>query len=301
MKNSVQPSTNRRIGASPGFWSKHRTWAFCILHFAFCVCPRLAQAFPPAPDGLIYGVIKDQYGTPLMHAGDRVVLTTSAGIQAVGLVQPGLAIGINYALVVPIDAGVTPDPYVPNALVAGAQFKLTVAIGTVTNLPIEMLGANLVLAAGGLSTRQDLTLGTDANGDGIPDEWEQVFLAEAGRTNLSLANLNANGIYTADGRTLRQEFLLGNYPYNPTNEFSVQLLSQNAGSAVLGFNTIVGRTYAVSGSADLAHWMPLAFTIPAQGMAPSTNYYASSIQPLQIQTLQPTNAPTVQFFRLQLE
>ena len=146
----------------------------------------------------------------------------------------------------------------------------------------------------------------DANGDGIPDQWEQVFLAEIG-TNLLLTAINPNTDYTGDGRTLRQEYLLGNYPFNPTDDFSVQLVSQNAGSAVLAFTSMVGRTYTAYGSPDLQNWTPLAFTIPALNNAAApvpgvyTNYYSSGIQPMQIQTLQPTNAPTIQFFRLSLQ
>ena len=105
-----------------------------------------AQAYPPAPDGLIYGQVKDQYGRPLSNPNAQVVLITPGGVQVVGTVQPGLAVGINYALDVPMDMGITPDPYVPTALTGGASFKLYVVVGTTTNLPIEMVATNLVSA-----------------------------------------------------------------------------------------------------------------------------------------------------------
>jgi len=70
---------------------------------------------------------------------------------------------------------------------------------------------------------------------------------------------------------------------------------------VLAFTTMTGRTYTASGSPDLKNWTPLNFTIPALGPGAVTNYYSSVIQPLQIQTVQPTNAPTMQFFRLSLQ
>jgi len=267
---------------------------------ALLLCLPAARAFPPAPDGLIYGMVKDQYGTPLLNSADSVLLQTPGGMRVAVNLQPGLAIGINYALSVPMDAGVTPDPYVNNALTTGAQYRLYVVGGTTTNLPIEMLGTNSVLGAPAQQVRQDLTLGTDANGDGIPDAWEQIFLAEIGATN-TLSSLTANTLF--GGRTLLQQYLMGNYPNNPTNVFSVQLVSQSAGSAVLAFTTMTGRSYTVLGSPDLKNWTTLSFTIPAQGAAagPYTYYYAANIQPLQIQTAQPTNAPTMQFFRLQLQ
>ena len=259
-----------------------------------------ANAFPPAPDLLIYGMAKDQYGTPLLNPADLVVLQTPSGVKVSANIQPGLAAGINYSLSVPMDAGVTSDPYLPNALMAAAQYKLYVVVGNSTNLPIEMVQANSVLPDPGQQIRQDLTLGADSNGDGIPDAWELVFLQEIGATN-TLASLTANTML--GGLTVRQQYLLGNYPFNPTNVFSVQLLSQSNGSAMLGFTTMLGRTYSAYGSTDLRNWTLVSFTIPAQSSTATaqTFYYAPNIQPLQIQTVQPTNMPTMQFFRLQLK
>jgi hypothetical protein len=259
-----------------------------------------ARAFPPAPAALIYGMVKDQYGTPLQDTGDTVILQTPAGVRVAGFVQPNLAIGVNYLIHVPMDAGLTAQPYTPNALTTATPYKLYVVVGSVTNLPIQMTGPNLLLGGPAQKTFQNLTLGTDTNLDGIPDQWLAEFLSEIGG-NLSPASLNPNGIYTKDGRTLMQEYLLGNYPFNPSDDFSVQIVNQSAGSAVLAFTTMTGRTYTAYGSPDLQNWTPLTFTTPAAGPGPQSSYYASSIQPLQIQTVQPTNAPPMQFFRLQLQ
>jgi hypothetical protein len=199
-----------------------------------------------------------------------------------------------------MDAGLTAKPYTANALMSATPYKLLVVVGGTTNLPMEMTGANLVLGIPAQKTYQNLTLGTDANGDGIPDAWEKEFLAEIG-SNLALASLHPNGIYTKDGRSLMQEYLLGNYPYNPTNNFNVQIVGQTAGAAVLAFTTASGRTYTAYGSTDLQNWTPLVFTIPNAGTGSQSSYYAASIQPMQIQTVQPTNVPQMQFFRLQLQ
>ncbi len=259
-----------------------------------------ARAFPPAPDGMIYGLVKDQYGTPLMNPASTVVLQTTGGVQIATSISPNLAVGVNYAMRVPMDAGSMGNLYVSNSLTSGVAFKLAVAVQGTTNTPIEMVGTYLQAGAPSFSVRQDLTLGTSTNGSGIPDQWIAMFLAQIG-TNVPLAGINPNGVYTRDGRTLKQQYLLGNYPYDPTNTFSVSLVSQNAGQAVLAFTAIQGRTYSVSGSADLLNWTPLSFTVPAAGSAAMTAYPATSLQPMQIQTVQPANAPVMQFFRLQLQ
>jgi len=271
-----------------------------LLAAALLGAPPAARAYPPAQDITLYGQVKDQYGTPLLNSADQIVLQTPGGVQVVANVQPGYAIGINYVLDVPMDTGDELPPYVPNALTNGTQFKLYVTVGTTTNLPIEMTGGFSVLGQPATQTLQNLTLGTDSNGDGIPDQWEEIFLAEIG-VSIPLSAINPNHDYTGDGRTLKQEYLLGNYPFNPADDFSVQIVSQNAGSAVLAFTTMLGRTYTAYGSPDLKNWTPLGFTIVGGGTSAQTAYYSSAIQPMQIQTVQPTNAPPMQFFRLSLQ
>ena len=260
----------------------------------------VARAFPPAPDLLIYGLVKDQFGTPLTLSSDKVILQTPTGVNAVGNIQPGLAIGVNYSVSVPMDAGTIPGAYTANALLPAAAYKLYVAHGGSTNLPIEMQGSYATLGIPASLTLQNLTLGSDANGDGIPDQWESIFLNEVG-VSIGLATINPNTDYAHDGRTLKQEYLLGNYPFNPGDNFNVQIVSQSAGSATLAFTSMTGRNYSVYGSADLHLWTPLNFSIPTSGPGTMSAYYAPKIAPIQIQTVQPTNAPVMQFFRLQLQ
>jgi len=261
-----------------------------------------ARANPPAPDGLVYGMVRDQFGNPLVSSADTVILRASDGTLLTAPIRPGLAIGVNFALSVPFDTGLTLKRYAANVLTTGMPFTLYVQVSGTTNLPIEMAKVGTITVNPDAQLRQNLTLGVDANGDGIPDAWENMFLAAVG-TNLPLAQINVNADYAKTGRTLAQEYQLGNYPNDPTNSFNVSLISVQAGAAVLGFTAVSGRTYTAYGSSDLANWTPLSFTIPAQGTngAVYTSYYASSVASLQIQTIPPTNAPAVGFFRLQLQ
>ncbi|HWD19909.1 MAG TPA: hypothetical protein VHB20_11585 [Verrucomicrobiae bacterium] len=278
---------------------KHVSRGALIACLALFAAQPAAQAYPPAPDALIYGLVKDQYGNPLANVSDLVILQTTTGVQVVGHVQPNLAIGVNYSVQVPMDAGSLPPLYVSNALTAGAQFQLLVVINSVTNVPSEMQGATLTLGAPSQTLAQNLTLGQNLNNSGVPLAWAQAFLASLG-LNVPPGSINPFGVYTPDGRTLQQEYLLGNFPYQ-TNAFSVRIVSQSGGSALLAFNTAAGRTYTAFGSADLKSWTPLTFTIPALGASPVAAYYSSAVQALQIQTVQPGAAPPMQFFRLQLQ
>ncbi len=259
-----------------------------------------ALAYPPAPFHVIYGMARDQYGTPFTTALTTILLQTPAGVRLTGSVCPGLAAGVNYQIDVPMDAGLTPDLYQSSALVAAAPFKLYVVAGGATNEPLQMTGNFSLLGKPGQRTRLDLTLGVDANGDGIPDAWEQAFLTAIG-SSLSLSNLNPNLVLTSDGLTLWQEFLAGTYPFDPDEPFLVKLVSITAGAPLLEFTTMTGRSYTVLGSSDLNQWTPLSFQVPAEGGAIQQFYYAPNISTVQVQILpDPTGAP-MRFFRLMLQ
>jgi hypothetical protein len=197
-----------------------------------------------------------------------------------------------------MDSGVTADPYQSTALQTAAQFKMYVVVGSVTNLPIQMVGSFASLGQPAQQTRIDLTIGVDSNGDGIPDSWELAYLAALG-SNLPLSSLNANLILSPDGLTLLQEYLAGYYPYDPSATFTLRLVSVNGGSPILEFTAITGRSYSIFGSSDLHTWTPLSFSIPAEGNGGPTHsyYFASDVRTLQVQALQPgsTSRPTLNF------
>src|SRR5258708_3060808 len=196
---------------------------------ALLLLPPAAPAFPPAPHHLIYGTVRDQYGTPLMTSQAQIILETPTGVQLTTTVVPGIGFDMNFQPEVPMDAGLTADPYEPEALLAGAPFKIYVVIGVTTNLPIQMTGNFSQLGQPGQQTRIDLTLGVDSNGDGIPDAWELVFLASIG-SNLNLANLTPGLRLTPDGLTLWQEFLAGNYPFDPPEPLILTVVAPNNAS-----------------------------------------------------------------------
>jgi len=268
----------------------------------FSACP-LALAFPPAPYHLIFGVVRDQYGTPLSSAQTSVVLETQSGVQISGSLVPGIAPGINYELKVPMDSGLTAAPYITNALTLSAPFKVYVVTGSVTNLPLQMSGSYSILGSPAQSTRIDLTLGADSNRDGIPDAWEQAFLASLG-LNIPLSALNPNLDLARDGRTLQQEFLLGSYPFDPGNPFVVTIAGFSGVAPILKFPTMTGRSYTVLGSSDMQSWTPLAFSLStdAPNSPTHTFYYASGIQSaFQVQVIQPVPPPAKLYLKILIQ
>lgn len=263
---------------------------------------RPALAFPPAPHHLLYGCVRDEYGTPLFTSEALIVLQTPSGVKVSGPVLPGVGQGVNFALMVPMDAGASADLYQPSALRVAAPFKIYVVIGQTTNLPIQMSGDYSRLGQPGQQTRLDLTLGVDANGDGLPDAWEHAFLSTLG-SRLTLNDLSAGLDLLGNGRSLKQEFLLGYYPFDPVDSLAVTLVSVNGGAPILQFTAMTGRSYSLLGSADLQQWTALPFLVSDEGPAGGvhTYYYSPGIANVQIQAVPPASGPPPTFFKILLQ
>jgi len=259
----------------------------------------MAQANPPAPYNLVYGVVRDMYGTPLTSASATILLQTPGGVMIAASVLPGYAPGVNYRLKVPMDSGDTPDLYQANALMATAAFKLYVVINNVTNLPIEMSVNYATLGQAGRATRIDLTLGVDSNGDGIPDQWERAFLSTLG-LNVPLSSLNANSVLTPDGLTLRQQYLFGTYPFNPSQPCLVTFAGFKGNSPHLVFPTITGHSYSVLGSSDAKNWSTVSFFLPTDDPngAARSYYYAPAITTAEVYVAPAATPARTQFYRV---
>jgi hypothetical protein len=273
-----------------------------LLALVFCLCPA-AHAYPPGPYTLVYGTVRDQYGTPLSSATALVVLQTPSGFQAAAPIVPGIATaGVNYLLKVPLDSAVTPDLYNPNVVVPATPYKIVVVVGAVTNLPIEMVTTYQSVGQWTKATRVDLTLGVDSNGDGLPDAWEYGFMAMIG-TNLPLSSLTANSILTPDGLTLRQEFLLGTALFDPGDPLKIVFLGFNGASPLLQFPTISGRSYTVLVSADLKNWTATAFNLASDsaGTAARPYYIAPNVATIQVKLAPPAAGSRQQFYRIQVQ
>lgn len=220
-------------------------------------------AFPPAPSHTVFGTVRDELGNPLpaggaeilLEVGDTVLLRSS--VTAVGVA------GVNYRFAIPLDSGVTEDRYQPTALRPMVPFRLRVRVGTNTFLPIQMQGTENLLARPGASSRVDLTLGIDSDGDGLPDAWERSLLQTRGGGNLS--DINPKDDADGDGLSNLQEYLAGTYAFDPKDGFSLTILAVQEGWAQLEFMAIRGHHYTVEGSSDLGTWTPVSFVVEAEG------------------------------------
>ena len=233
------------------------SWLLLVLLLGINALSPVVRAYPPAPCHIFYGMLRDEYGTPIDMPGAEVVLETSSGVKIKTTINPGIEKAANYRLEVPMDAGLMATPYQPTALRPMAPFRIKVLIGGATYLPIEMAGDFAKLGQPGQRTRLNLTLGEDTDGDGLPDAWERLINAD-----ISQVKPDANA---GNGLNYLQTYYAGTYAVDPTNGFDLSIVGFNQGAPMLEFLAITGRTYTLLGSSDLTTWKAIAFRIPAEG------------------------------------
>ena len=98
----------------------------------------VSLAFPPLPHHTVFGLVRDELGSPLTSTSGEVMLETMSGATLKVMLSPGTEAGVNYRIEVPIDAGLTTDAYLPSAMQPTAPFRMRVKLGTRTYVPMEM-------------------------------------------------------------------------------------------------------------------------------------------------------------------
>lgn len=261
--------------------------------------PGVLRAFPPAPHHVIYGTVRDELGDPIYLTTAVIILETSSGETITGSLGPDVEPGVNYRLQVPMDAGLTEDNYKPTALRPTVPFVIKVVIGSTTYLPIEMSGSFANLGQPAESTRLDLTLGEDSDGDGLPDAWERLLASQLGG-GLGIGDINPGDDADNDGMSNLDEYLAGTYAFDPEDGFQLNMVSVQGGEPVVEFMAIRGHTYTLYGSADLKAWSPIEFRLPSEGeSAPErVNYLATDVGVLQLQAVAPSGEPAPQYFKM---
>ncbi len=241
-----------------------------------------ALAFPPAPHHQVYGLVRDELGNPLNAPGAQVLLESEGTSAVRSTISIAAEPGVNYRLNIPLDSGATPDLYKPSALRPAVPFRMRVQIGNATYLPIEMIGVSKLFSRPGESSRVDLTLGIDSDGDGLPDAWELALIAASGGTG-TLADIGPKDDTDGDGLNNLGEYLAGTYAFDPADGFALAIASAGGGRSLLEFTAIRGRSYFIQASPDMANWTPVTFTVSTDpANAPQRgSYVATDVRPVQ--------------------
>lgn len=259
-------------------------------------------AFPPAPYHTLYGMVRDEMGEPIMSSSAVVTLTTTNGIHISAHVVPNLAPGMNYRLQVPMDAGLTAANYDATALRPFVSFRMSVVDSGLTYQPMEIKANFANLGKPAMSTRMDLTLGVDSDGDGLPDAWEQILIDLGyGQT---LADIRPGDDSDGDGISNMDEYLAGTYAFDPTDGFKLNIVGMQDGRPLLEFMVLPGRSYSLLGTSSMKSntWSAVNFSIQTDGvLGPlQSRYPATEVRMLRIGAQVP-DGKTAMFFKAMVQ
>lgn len=243
----------------------------------------VASAYPPAPDHVIYGTVRDDHGRILTKGSAIVIISNTAGEIVRGPIDTTPEAGVNYLLSIPMDSGTLSGLYRPTALLPAAGITLRVIRDNVVWVPIEVSRVPATIGLPGKRTRLDLTLGIDSDGDGLPDAWEQALIDNdrTGRLR-TLADVKPGDDLDGDGLTNYQEYLLGTYALDKIDGLALSIVEVVNGRAHLKFAVTTGRTYTVRSSTDFQTWTATSFSIGTAGATPVGSLLGTEITVLDI-------------------
>ena len=221
----------------------------------------MATAFPPAPSYTLFGIVRDQVGQTLEVEGATLVLLK--GTERMGRTPSTARSGMTRTtrLKIRIDANrPATQVYSEAAIASSGPFSLVVEMNGARFYPIEVAGT-LTAGEGGETVRLDLNLGEDADGDGLPDVWEQWQFYQAGhlsamRTAGISSLIDRDGDFDGDGRSNWLEYLAGTFAGDRTDFFEAEVKEKTATNVRFEFFAITGKTYTIERRTDAGTWTP---------------------------------------------
>ena len=265
---------------SLAFWSHGASAAICrlslrvhflaALTFTFTLTfPFTASAYPPAPNYTIFGLVRDQVGATLNVDGAEIILLKDNVEIGRAPIFKDLRLDSNYELNIRIDQTNSGTRiYSTKAVAPQGIYSLKIVMNGQNFFPIEANGT-LRVGNGGERVRLDLSLGVDANNDGLPDAWQEWVLYQAGRrpgqTGWDIALITKQGDFDGDGISNFHEYIAGTFGGDATERFELRLTNKTATEVSFNFYAITGKVYGIEQSSDLQTWTALPFSLTPGG------------------------------------
>lgn len=240
-----------------------RSSEICVKLTIFFVSLQTACALPPGPPHTFFGDVRDEFGNLLPSGSAKVVFLQGTQVVAeTGVLAPGA--DYNYTVPLAIDLRLTGSAdYLSTAVATGEILTVRVEAGGVNYLPLEVVQSGPPVGAPAQSTRLDLTLGEDSDGDGLPDAWEFNELyyggVSPGPDGWDLSLIRPDGDYDKDGLSDRLEYLAGTYATDAQSIYELRIAAVGETEVEFRLHTILGKTYILQASSDLQTWATVDF------------------------------------------
>ncbi len=239
--------------------------AACGLALGVC------QAGVPQPPCVFYGEARDAYGLP--YVSDAEVILRVEGRECCRWPIMGtLAPGVNFKLSLELDSG-TATPYASYAAHPGQAVTISV-LAPGGERPIMETRALAAGQAGDLIGVY-VTTGTDANTNGLPDEWDQMLVDCSNGALTNISQVRPEDDMDGDGVSNRDEYRGGTYAFLGDDYLKLEdPATLPNGKLRLRFLTTRGFSYQVVAASHAgadASWLPVPLTLSEADDAVSYN------------------------------
>ncbi|HOW96897.1 MAG TPA: hypothetical protein P5567_13280 [Kiritimatiellia bacterium] len=197
----------------------------------------------PQPMVVYYGQAKDDFGWPYTRDA-TVILRSGTNDVALHSIDGSLTPGINFALYAPLDDGRDTNRYVRNAVRTGEVVTIVVRDAWGERTLLETNSIPAVTTPGDLIC-VNVTAGSDSDGDGLPDEWEQWLVDLSTNPAItSVADIHAEDDFDGDGVPNGEEYRAGTFAFLDYDYFFIERSRLSAqGWWLIQFLSVPGKVY----------------------------------------------------------
>ena len=273
-----------------------------LLYLTALLLTNQGHAFPPAPGFTIYGLVRDEFGWVVESKDAQIILKKAVDgkVIARSRIQPNGTLTENYRVMCAIDHELSGENYKPEAVKDATPFTIEVVIEGETFLPTETAVSPMNGMASGTFYRLDLTLGSDSDGDNLPDRWEQWQLQAAGQEVSRIDLINPDDDIDGDGLSNRQEYIAGTFAFIFSDTLAVKIIEHHDDNwLTLEFLAVVGKTYTLERTIDLNSWERVSFGLQDK-RSPLVAEWTSPDTFLQQVQVPPLSEASRAFFRVRV-